>query len=217
MEKIRTTEQLIDFLDRSIVWRRSELSTIRKLINASPLPEGKKECLIRAGIALLYAHWEGFVKEAATAYISFIATRRMRYDELATNFLALAMKQQLNEARETNKATVYSKVANFFLTGLSERANIDWLDSINTNSNLSSDVLREILFIIGIDYGLFETKAKLIDVQLLRNRNSIAHGEYLLVDEEEFESIYEQVLNMMVVMNNEISNAAVTEKYKKII
>lgn len=215
MEKIRTLEQLVDYLDRSIVWRRNELTIIHRLITSSPLPQGKRDALIRSGIALLYAHWEGFIREAATAYVSFVATRRLTYQELASNFVALAMKKQLHDARDTNKATVFTKVSDFFLTRLHERVDMSWEDSINTQSNLSSEVLKEILCTIGLDQDLFITKSKLIDVQLLKNRNGIAHGEFLLIDEEEFESLFTQILEMMRTLHNEISNAAILEKYRR--
>ncbi len=59
-----------------------------------------------------------------------------------------------------------------------------WLDgeSIRTESNLSSKVLKEILWCLGIEDTPFILKAQLIDEKLAGKRNHIAHGEFLDVD-----------------------------------
>ena len=77
---------------------------------------------LRAGIALLYAHWEGFIKNAAEHYLQYVALKKLTYQELNCGFVALAMKQRLDECVVTNKSTVYTEVVKFFLEGLSERA-----------------------------------------------------------------------------------------------
>ena len=43
--------------------------------------------LRRAGVALLYAHWEGFTKEACQAYLEFVVKRKLKYGEMSDAFI----------------------------------------------------------------------------------------------------------------------------------
>ncbi|MBD2666493.1 MAE_28990/MAE_18760 family HEPN-like nuclease [Richelia sinica] len=63
--KIRTVEQLSDILARELAWRKVELSALKSLIDSKSFASGKRKALLRSGITILYAHWEGFVKVAA--------------------------------------------------------------------------------------------------------------------------------------------------------
>lgn len=214
MKKIRTTEELDDQLSNAIVWRKKELAIAKSMIQVSKTPSGKSDYLIRSGIALLYAHWEGFIKEAGMAYLMFISMKRLTYQELAPNFIALAMKAKLDEAHQTNKAIIHNKLVEFFLSGLSERSQIPRdSEAINTKSNLNSSVLKNIIFMLGLDYSMFEAKEKLIDEKLLKNRNEIAHGKELVVDREEFFELYEEILSLMETFRNQIINAALLKNY----
>jgi hypothetical protein len=216
MTKIHTVEQLDDALSEAIVWRKKELASLRALVQSRRLSHSKLNCLIRSGIAILYAHWEGFIKEAGTSYLEFVSTQRLKYKELAPNFIALAMKKQLDQAKQTTQATVYVEVVEFLLSDLSQRSHISCdSKSIETHSNLSSKVLENIMCTLGLDYSIFRTKEKLIDQKLLKKRNNIAHGKYLTVDESEFIEIYEEVINMMELFRNQIINSAFMGKYKR--
>ena len=125
----------------------------------------------------------------------------------------IATKKLLNEAALTNKTIIYAKTAEFFISGLTERCNIP--TEIEMKSNLSSEVLREIIYMLGLDYRDYETKAKLIDETLLKNRNNIAHGKYLLMDDEEFIDLHRAIVDLIDLFSNQISNAAITKAYKR--
>ncbi len=214
MKKIRTIEELDDKLSNAIVWRKKELAIAKSMIHESKTSSGKSDYLIRSGIALLYAHWEGFVKEAGMSYLMFVSMKRLTYQELASNFIALAMKAKLDEVSITNKAIIHNEVVEFFLSGLSERSRIPRdSEAINTESNLNSNVLKNITFTLGLDYSTFETKENLIDEKLLKNRNEIAHGKELIVDKKEFLELYEEILGLMELFRNQIINSALLKKY----
>src|SRR3974390_1271635 len=100
--KIRTLEELVDALDREMAWRKKELFEIKRLVDSSK-DSHREATLIRSGVAILYAHWEGFVKTAGTAYLNFVSMRRLKYEELADHLLALGMKSKLNQASQTKK------------------------------------------------------------------------------------------------------------------
>jgi hypothetical protein len=161
---------------------------------------------------MLYAHWEGFIKVAANSYLEFVAMQSLPYNKLSKNFIALAMKDKLDQASETNKATIYTEIADFFMTRLSERSLIKYENRIAT-SNLSSSVFKEIICILGLDYSLYESKEVLIDEKLLKKRNMIAHGNYLDIDEQQYDELHIQVVGIMDNFRNQIDNCASTKQY----
>jgi len=210
---IRTLEDLSDKLDSELIWRKKELAELQALIQLRSSSASKRNVLLRSATVILYAHWEGFIKAAAVSYLEFVAMQRLRYDELSCNFIALAMKEKLNQAKETNKAVIFTEVADFFLTKLSERSSVPYKNVIQTGSNLSSSILREITLSLGLDYSLYETREVFIDEKLLSRRNNIAHGEYLTLDNEDYSELHDKVLEMMEIFRNQINNCAAIKSY----
>ena len=98
------------------------------------------------------------------------------------------------------------------MTKLSERSSIQYKNVIQT-SNLSSSVLREIVCMLGLDYSFYEPKNILIDEKLLKMRNEIAHGNYISIDQKEYDELYFKVIEMMDTFRNQIDNCAATKKY----
>lgn len=212
--KVRSLVEYTEFLDKDFSWRRKELTNIKFSIEGAR--KAYKPMFLRAGIALLYAHWEGFIKNSAEAYINYVECQRLRYDELSTNFLALALKVKLNEFEETKKATVYIKLIDFIRNNLSEIAFFTkGIEDIRKKSNLNSDSLKEIIYTLGLDYKPYELKKCIIDEQLLENRNNIAHGKKIEVDETEFESIFKNIREMLDIFKTDISNAACLKSFRR--
>lgn len=214
--KVKTAEELSDRLSHELAWRKKELSEVKALVEAKNVSSQRHRVFIRSGICLLYAHWEGFIKLAANSYLEYVRLRRLRYKELSSNFLALAMKEKLKEAKETNKPTVYIPICNFFLTNMDERASLP-KDAISTASNLSSEILKEITFSLGLDFSPYSTREKWIDSNLLKQRNEIAHGEDPPVDREAYVKLHEEVIFMLDLFRNQIENAAIQQKYRRTI
>jgi hypothetical protein len=210
--KIKDIEQLRKKLDEELGWRKIELSALKAMIDLKSLESGRRKVLLRSGVTMLYAHWEGFVKVSGNNYIEFVAMKRLPYNQLANNFIALAMKDQLDEAEDTKKATIYNKVAEFFMTRLTERSVIKYEFRIAT-SNLSASVFKEIISMLGLDYSLYESKEVFINKRLLEKRNLIAHGNYLDIDEKDYDELHTIVIGMMDTLRNQIDNAAATKEY----
>jgi hypothetical protein len=213
----RTLEMLLENLDEDFSWRIKELNIIKNKIprvKNSSVRDDEQDALIRAGITILYAHWEGFVKFAADCYLNYVSLKKLKHNELQSCFLALCLKKKINEL-ETNKFELQQVAVEFLLDELEKRAYIPYEGIIQTKSNLKFWVFRDICIIIGIDYKKYQLKEKAIDKQLVERRNNIAHGKYLLVDYEGYISIYNLVIEMMRNVKNDIFDAASNEKYKR--
>ncbi|GAB4292457.1 MAG: hypothetical protein Fur0025_28130 [Oscillatoriaceae cyanobacterium] len=211
---IRTAEQLSDKLSQDLAWRKKELSAIKSLVESPKLPEHKHRVLVRSAVCILYSHWEGFVKLAANSYLEYVRLKKLTYQELSSNFLALAMKEKLKEAKDTNKPSLYIPVCDFFLSELNQRCILP-KEAISTASNLSSDILEEITLILGLDFSVYSTKKKLLDEKLLKTRNEIAHGDYLVFDADEYLELHQAIIEMLDIFKNQIENAAVQERFRR--
>ena len=77
---IRTAEQLSDKLSTDLDWRKKELSELKSLVEARNISPQRHNALMRSGICILYAHWEGFVKLASNSYLEYVAMQKLRYD-----------------------------------------------------------------------------------------------------------------------------------------
>jgi hypothetical protein len=214
--KIRTLEDLNQRLTDELIWRKSEIADLKGLIENRSFTTSKHNTLLRSGVTILYAHWEGYIKTAATSYLEFVSRQKLTYDELAINFVAIAMKVKLNEATEASKATVFTEATKFILTQTKQRSSIPYEDIIATGSNLSSSILREITCILGLEYDFYQTYRVIIDERLLSRRNKIAHGErleYLSLDREEYQQLHEHVLCMVEYFRDQIENHAAQQLY----
>ncbi|HPI40997.1 MAG TPA: MAE_28990/MAE_18760 family HEPN-like nuclease [Pseudobdellovibrionaceae bacterium] len=210
--KIRTKENFIDLIDKEIAWRKKELSFLKSNVKENS-PNYKTH--LRSAIVLLYAHWEGFVKNSCELYLSYVKTQKLNYNQLSENIIALSLKNNLRDFEQSNKSTIHCQVVDFLLNSLNQRANIPDNDTIKTGSNLTSSVLREILTSVGLDYKEYELKNNLIDSVLLKNRNSIAHGEFVELNELNYIELYLDILAIMDDIKNRLSNSVVLESFKR--
>lgn len=209
--KIKTLEDLQEKLDSDLGWRRIELTAIYNNIQKSTLPKTKTE--LRIGIVMLYAHWEGFIRNISQYYLTYVCQKHLRFEELEDNFVALELKRILEKNESKTDFNIETVAVKFIRENLSLRSNIK-LD-IETKSNLNSDVFQEILLKLGLDYSRFSMKEKLIDEKLLKNRNSIAHGNYLDIDKDDYEVLYSEIIGIMNELKNLITNCATLKTYKK--
>src|SRR5262245_54137437 len=88
------------------------------------------------------------------------------------------------------------RVTQFFKKGLAERSRLP-SELLSTKSNLTFEVLRDIIDTLGLDFGPFATKTLLIDERLVQRRNTIAHGEYLDLESNDVIELHDEILDMM--------------------
>ncbi len=211
--KIRSEYEFNEALDQASSWRKKEISAIRLAIQ-SQRSEYNKGVLRRASVPLLYAHWEGFTKEAATCYLYFVAAQRQSFMDLRKSFMALAARGRIRQAVETRKIEPYLLLVDFVLDQQSACAHFPVKDAIDTMSNLSSIVFHDILLSLGLSYDAYwEGKKLLIDGSLLKSRNEIAHGDKLEIDEPTYEELHTLVIELLSSFKTLLENAATNQHY----
>ncbi len=204
-----------DWIDAEIAWRKAEIHNYYLIARKHNSITSRINPVTRAGIPLLYAHWEGFIKECAVEYLEFISRRRLTNAELKDHFVANSLR--FSEGLRTNALSFEDllKIVAFFKSKTENRCQIKSELSINTRSNLKWSVFCEIIDVLGFDISVYSGKETLIDKILVGNRNKIAHGENSLIDFTTYEIVHHEVLALLELFRNQIENAVALKAYKK--
>lgn len=218
--KIKNLTDLGEKIDNELAWRKKELTSIKVDVESSQIKEKSEQSrAIRSGIAMLYAHWEGAIKSIAEFYLIYVSGLNLKYWELKNNFLAIAIKNSLNEFEDTKKATIHNKLIDNVYSKKNEISQIPCKNIIKTDSNLKMDIFKEIAATIGIDHNPYMLKKMLIDQRLLGNRNKIAHGERLetlegISNPTDYIELHKTIIELIDKFAQNIKDAAENEDYK---
>lgn len=212
MSKIRTVSQLQEALDSEMGWRIKEISTFKL---ATKNENANRAAFVRAGVALVYAHWEGFIKAASEAYLSYVDNQGHVYRDLKSCFAIFGLKGRLVLLGESRKAKANIEAFDFVLDQLDQPSRMSMSSAIDTESNLTSKVFSNIASSLNIATGSYETKFNLIDESLVHRRNKVAHGNYLELEAEDFRNLADEVLLLMRSYKTDIENAASVAAYRR--
>lgn len=137
----------------------------------------------------------------------------MNYKDLKPNFIALAIRSQLYDCGQTKKASIHTKLVEFFIQDLSKIAEIPDRNAIATESNLSLAVFENILCTLGLDYSSYVLKRNLVDTKLLKIRNYVAHGKRIDIDKDDFLNLHAEIMLMIDSFKEQIVNAAKNQEF----
>lgn len=206
--------ELLDYLDGNRKDRKRELIAIE-----SRLKDARKtevEYLKRSCVVISYAHWEGYIKQASIAYVTYVSNVATNIKSLGANFKALACRSVLLGAQSATKRIMpHIKVINLITSDTVEKFSIDPISSIDTESNLNWEVFENICNTIGIDTSpRWHTYKPLIN-DMVTNRCFIAHGEIYYPSDSEAKDVVKFVLDAMDWFTTDIMNAVATNAYLK--
>lgn len=213
MRKIRTLFDLSESLDKELSWRKHELINLK--LYHDQARSHIATMLRRAGIAILYAHFEGFVKAAGKSYVEYVSRCGVRFKDLRPGFVALGLKRELFPGTESARGSVLRELVVSLTNRADEIAELPWASAIQTKSNLTSERLRDIVLVLELDYRPFELRAKTIIDRLVDQRNHIAHGQSLEVDSDEFIRLHAEVMDMIEIFRTQIENAAQSGSFRR--
>ena len=212
MTKPYTEEDLSNIFDEDLIWRRKELSDLKAAVNASDA--AAKLALLRAIIAMSYAHWEGYVRTCATRYFEHLAMRRRPYVQLERQVYVntfLVRLDALHQSRTSLQARC--KLVNNILDGTAGTFNYVHPSLIDTKSNLNTDTILEICCICAVDGAHFESQRTFIDQFVLKRRNAIAHGQFEIVALNEMDNFVANVLSLMDHFRTLLENKVYLKQY----
>lgn len=194
-------------------WRIKEISDLKLAINKAD--DSLRKVLLRALIAICYAHWEGYVRFSAKKFFDHIVLRKFSYSALDQQFRRNYFLPRL-AALSVSKTSVAERceLIDEILNCSERRFSHVNDDLINTKANLNSEVFADICLVCGLSMTLFQDYTTFIDVILLKRRNAIAHGEDTMIAFNELDEIAEKTINLMRTFGNELENRVVLQMYK---
>ncbi|PSC02848.1 hypothetical protein SLNSH_21870 [Alsobacter soli] len=194
-------------------WRIREISDLK--VAAKRADTGLQRVLLRALVAICYAHWEGHVKLAARKYMEHVALRKFQYKALDRQFLKNYFLPRLG-AISSSKINVEDRcvLLDEILNASEKRFSKVNDDLINTKSNLNSEVLQEICLVVGIEFIGFVERTSFIDIFLLKRRNEVAHGEEVFVSIADLDELASNTIALMRMFSDALENHVVQQTYK---
>lgn len=210
---VRTVDDVQDALDGSLAWRRMEMQALVGALNSAERQSSNSplsRALARSCAALIYAHWEGFIKESCQCYVDYIAVRRLKFGELNDGLLRTALLGLAKRLSSGDEAGVIA-LLDAIRRPQDARAQIPRNTMVDTKSNLRYVVLCEILHSIGFTTEKFDVKSKFIDISLCDVRNTVAHGRELFPRPNDILVMHSEVIEMMELVRDMIL-AAVRER-----
>jgi hypothetical protein len=213
MSKAYTEADFSDQIARDRSWRLKEISDLKEaVIKADPT---LRRVLLRALVAICYAHWEGYVRFAAMKYLEFIALRKYQYKELDRQFLRNYFLPRL-AALSTAKTSIAQRcqLVDDVLNSSEHRFARVNEEIVSTKSNLNFDVFSNICSVCSVSTAAFEGKEAFVDVLLLKRRNAIAHGEETFLEMDDLDEITSETIALMRAFGDALENHVYLKDYK---
>lgn len=210
--RMRSAEEVVDFLSQSSQRRKRELITVQGIIDGGR--QNEAAVASRAAVVLAYAHWEGFVKDAAQAYVSYVDFAGLPLKRLIVNFQALACKTAVTTAtHSTRRIGLHVDLAGMFFDQAGQVVPIEPSKAIDTESNLNWEVFTNICLSIGLDtQGTWSSYSHFID-DLFKTRCEIAHGSVVPTAPDYAVEAISRVCDFLEWFKSDVENAVVGEHY----
>ena len=174
-------EELIGNIDKDVVWRKKEVSTILLMENNE-----NTGLIVKMNILFIYSHWEGCIKNICQLYLEYVSTMKVELSKLTDNFKAIYLKGKIGEIIKSSESLTMSNELSFMESldnrlckkfRLKKKDDAKDKSILDTQSNLKYKIFESFLKITGVgEKSCLLTKQTYIDEKLLSNRNKIAHG-----------------------------------------
>ncbi|PSN13692.1 hypothetical protein C7293_14895 [filamentous cyanobacterium CCT1] len=212
MSKPFTEENLSEIFDADLTWRRKELSDLK--FSAKSADIYSQPALLKALVAMSYAHWEGYVRTCATKYFEHLALRKKPYSVFERQIYVNSFLMRL-DALHKSKISLKERclIINDILNSSESRFSYVNPDLIDTKSNLNTEVVSDICTICGVDSSYFENNKIFIDIMLLKRRNAIAHGQQESIQANDIDDFVSGVLALMENFRSLLENKVYTKAY----
>jgi hypothetical protein len=183
-------------IEEDLTWREQELVALKKEALLCPTGSPKQRVLLRAMVALLYAHYEGFCKFAWDLYLSSVERTGVVRADCKPEFARLSMARAFKAIKGDLTADALWTFCHTTFPGLLA-ASAEFPIRLETRSNLWPSLLRENCALILLPHemaDLYDTELK----ALVSRRNDIAHGQKMIVAKvEDYQALEHAALLVM--------------------
>lgn len=181
---------VLDYLTRDLDWRETEIASMRLLLLSGSVTEAQNTVLLRAAWALLYAHYEGFCKNALATFFDAARGSGIRCSTLPRPTKILALGDTFGRLRNLPNSDFLAAIESFSSSHLDK---IPDFPEVDTQSNLWPNVLIDLMVSADLSPAKVEEHRLKLST-LVARRNGIAHGENNMIPEFEYYKSYEKVV-----------------------
>lgn len=159
---------MADAVDR----RREEISLVQRVVGNEEGTVLEQTASIMA-LPVLYAHWEGFVKEAVSEYIEFVEKQDLQPAQAHPTIFSFAMRKRLKVLVQSGSLERMTDFASWVVSSAGGPVRFED-KTVSTGGNLSYGNLKDLCDNLKIDVAKLESDKRKIDA-LVNRRNNIAH------------------------------------------
>ncbi|MGW6271708.1 MAE_28990/MAE_18760 family HEPN-like nuclease [Streptomyces sp. NPDC055060] len=206
--------RFIGGIDRQLARRKVELSNLSLMVSEQNPDPHRLSCIARSAVVLTYAHWEGFVKRGSGAYVDYVNSARIKVADLKFPLQAAHVLSTFKRASVSVKVRYLGELLQEIDIRRAEVFAVSSDKCIDTESNLSSAVFKEIVQGVGLDIlPLYETRSAFIDQRIVLARNQVAHGELVSFDALDVRDRIDGVRLLMDAYADQLKDAATASDY----
>jgi hypothetical protein len=214
VSKLRTKSDILTRIDGSYVLRLSELEYLKTLVFKSK--GAVQASAARAAYPMIYAHWEGFVKEATLAYLEYVANavkiKRLKKSRVMPSLLSgWAWCSGVKGGNPTLQIFLDGTLATVFDVRAFPKMELSPIPK--SKGIMDSQLFKQLCRLIALDYSRFATREKFIDEVLAGRRHAIVHGSLNTISANEFDDARTESLALMKQYKDEIENLVATDGF----
>lgn len=215
MTKLLNPESFTRVLDGELTWRRREISDLKRAIKDAPVVS--RSSLLRAFVPVLYAHWEGFSIRACQIFFKYITDRKILVSKLSPHYGHLIFMKRFSSAI-SSRPSFDERVR--LLSEIRSESNVRFAklpdELIEASSNLNSARMRSLCVLCGIDASFMDGADELVDIQMLKRRNEIAHGEWSTINFDEVDTLSDRIFDLITTFRNQLETVIWDDGFRKL-
>ncbi|MFD7059892.1 MAE_28990/MAE_18760 family HEPN-like nuclease [Streptomyces sp. NPDC059906] len=175
-------------LEEDLAWRLDELRHLRNNLLGTTDRDAWEPRSMRAILVMQYAHLEGFTRNALSLYVTLVNSRRLHAEALQPQLLAAALTGEFKslysgdfspqdvEGRLSRRVKGHVAFLDRLKVLSATPVEIAAEVAVSMEMNLSPDVLRRNLYMLGIPEDKVH-RGQYAAIEFVKNtRNDIAHG-----------------------------------------
>jgi hypothetical protein len=168
-------------------------------------------------VPMIYAHWEGFAKEALQLYAEYLEVIGLPQGETSSALLAYAWEGSFAKLRDKLTHAKKEEIVNRFFGSLESALVFEKKQKdIDTKSNLMFDVMEDLATAFCLDIGKLRTHKQNLDA-LVHRRNSIAHGgREQSMNDSNVAEYRDLVVLLMTELESTLIAAIASKSYRRI-
>lgn len=207
-----TREEFAAIMSEAVDRRREEISLVLRVVSNEEGSVLEQTASIMA-LPVLYAHWEGFVKEAVAEYVEFVEKQELSLSQAHPTIFSFAMRKRLKALIASGSIERMTDFATWVATRTTEPMRFED-KSIKTGGNLSYTNLKDLCDSLKINVIRLHDDKRKID-GLVSKRNSIAHtGRPMKFDRENVVEDANLVLRLIETFEAILVECVDTELYR---